>query len=107
MDMRMARDNMRHCDPLQSDIHVLLHPGESFAGVAFKVEALAEFRRNDQLEQAWVTGRLPGVQRLRDVDSLSQGRRAKENVSIKVGATGSASRAGNHQSKSHSASMRG
>src|SRR6476620_322860 len=51
----------------------MFHPGHKLSGVSLKLEAFAELRGDDQLEQALVAGALPLAQRLRDVDAIVGG----------------------------------
>jgi hypothetical protein len=51
----------------------VFHPGHQLSGVPLKIEAFAEFRGDDQLEQAPVAGALPLAQRLGDVDVIAYG----------------------------------
>lgn len=50
---------MGNSNPFELNVQVLLHPAHQVAREARQVEALSEFRRDDDLPQARILGRLP------------------------------------------------
>jgi hypothetical protein len=73
MNVGMVRIEVRDGYPLQPQIQVLFYPSHQLSGVPLQIEAFAEFRRDDQLEQALVAGGLPLAQRLGNIDAIVGG----------------------------------
>src|SRR3989441_12802658 len=58
-------------DPLESRPQVLLHPGDQRPGVGAEVEACRLLWGDDELEEPSVTGGLPALQRLREIEVVA------------------------------------
>ena len=65
VNMRVLRIVMNHGYPFQGRADVLFESRHKVARELVEVEALSELRREDQLEQARVAGRLPFPEPLR------------------------------------------
>src|SRR5436309_3772319 len=58
-------------DPLESRPQVLLHPGHQRSRVGAQIEARRLLWGDDELEEPGVTGGLPALQRLREIEILA------------------------------------
>jgi hypothetical protein len=73
MDMRVFGIVMGHGNPLQWTVQVPLHLAHEFAGELEQIDAVAEFRRDDQLPEALVSCGLPPGELSGNFNSLPGG----------------------------------
>jgi hypothetical protein len=73
MDMRVFGIVMGHGNPLQRTVQVPLHSAHKVAGESGQIDAVAEFRRDDQLPEALVSCGLPPGELSGNFNSLPGG----------------------------------